>query len=161
MHDLGLGNPSLGQRPETCPRHAVALAPSPDGSEPIPLDLSLEALQTPYIPWHTVIIVMPLDHPPEPGSLVGDRGMTPTHQGRFHGLLLLTHPFFDSSPLDSEALIPVALALQICTNPRNSKVSGFPCLGFFAQPPKKGYSGVHAMGMCVDVTQPGSAKTTA
>jgi hypothetical protein len=63
----------------------------------MPLDLGLEALQIPHIPWHTVIIVMPLDHPLEPGSLLGDRGMTPTHQGRFDGLQVLTHPLFDLS----------------------------------------------------------------
>jgi hypothetical protein len=97
MHDLWFGNPSLGQRPETCPGHAVTLAPSPYSSEPMPLDLGLEALQIPHIPWHTVIIVMPLDHPLEPGSLLGDRGMTPTHQGRFDGLQVLTHPLFDLS----------------------------------------------------------------
>jgi hypothetical protein len=110
MHDLWFGNPSLSQRPETCPGHAVTLAPSPGGSEPIPLDLGLEALQTPHIPWHTVIIVMPLDHPLEPGALLRDRVMTPTHQGRFDGLQLLTHPFCDRSSLDREPLISVALA---------------------------------------------------
>jgi hypothetical protein len=113
MHDLWFGNPSLGQRPETCPGHAVTLAPSPGGSEPIPLDLGLEALQTPHIPWHTVIIVMPLDHPLEPGSLLGDRGMTPTYQGRFNGLQLLPHPFFDRSSLNREPLIPVVLATDM------------------------------------------------
>src|SRR5262249_30123261 len=100
MHDLWFGNPSLSQRPETCPGHAVTLAPAPYGAEPIPLALSLEALQTPHIPWHAVIIVMSLDHPPEPNSLLRDRGMTLPHQGCFHGLQLLTHPCFDSSSLN-------------------------------------------------------------
>src|SRR5262249_8218634 len=57
VHDTWLRNPSLGQRPETRPRHAVALAPSPYGTEPVPLDLDLEALQTLHIAWHAVIIV--------------------------------------------------------------------------------------------------------
>jgi len=39
--------------------------------------------------------------------------MTPTHQGRFNGLQLLTHPFFDSSSLNREPLIPVALAADM------------------------------------------------
>ena len=64
MHDTWLGNPLLRQRPETRPRHAGALAPSPEGAEPIPLDLDLEALQTLHISRHAVIIVMPLHHPP-------------------------------------------------------------------------------------------------
>src|SRR4029434_8921923 len=34
----------------------VALAPSPYGAEPVPLDLDLEALQTLHIPWHAIII---------------------------------------------------------------------------------------------------------
>ena len=113
MHDLWFGNPALGQRPETRPRHAVALAPSPERSEPVPLDLGLEALQTLPISWHAVVIVMPLDHPPEPRSDLGDRVMTPTHQGGLHRLKLLAHPFFDGSPLDGEPLIPVALATDV------------------------------------------------
>ena len=78
MHDTWLGNPSLRQRPEARPRHAVALAPSPYGAKPIPLDLDLEALQTLHISWHAVIIVMPLNHLPKPRSEVGHRVMTPT-----------------------------------------------------------------------------------
>ena len=93
MHDTWLGNPPLSQRPETCPRHAVALAPSPEGAEPIPLDLDLKACQTLPIPWYTIIIIMSLDHPPKPCPEMGNRSMTPPHQGGFDGLKLLTHPF--------------------------------------------------------------------
>jgi len=39
--------------------------------------------------------------------------MTPTHQGGFHGLKLLTHPCFDGSSFDREPLIPVALATDM------------------------------------------------
>lgn len=56
---------------------------------------------------------MPLDHPPKPRSEVGNRVMTPTHQGGFNGLQLLTHPFFDGSSFDGEPLIPVALATDM------------------------------------------------
>src|ERR671926_509652 len=56
---------------------------------------------------------MPLDYPSKPRSEVGNRVMTPTHQGGFNGLKLLTHPFFDSSSFDSEPLIPVALATNM------------------------------------------------
>ena len=113
MHDTWLGNPSLGQRPETRPRHAVALAPSPEGAEPVPLDLDLEAFQTLPIPWYTIIIIMSLDHPPKPCSEMRNRSMTSSHQGGFDGLKLLTHPFFDRSSFDDEPLIPVALATNM------------------------------------------------
>ena len=113
MHDTWLGNPPLSQRPETRPRHAVALAPSLEGAEPIPLDLDLKAFQTLHIPWYTIIIIMSLDHPPKPCSEMGNRSMTPPHQGGFDGLKLLTHPFFDRSSFDDEPLIPVALATNM------------------------------------------------
>ena len=93
MHDPWLGNPALGQRSETRPCEPMALAPSPEGSQPQPLDLGLEALQTLPIPWDTVVIVMPLYDPLEPRSLLRHWVMTPTPQGRFDRLKLLTHPF--------------------------------------------------------------------
>src|SRR5262245_60076490 len=57
MHNTWLGNPSLRQRSEARPRHAVALAPSPEGATPIPFDLYLYVLQSLNIAWHAVIIV--------------------------------------------------------------------------------------------------------
>ena len=39
--------------------------------------------------------------------------MTPTQQGGFNGLKLLTHPFFDGASFDGEPLIPVALATDM------------------------------------------------
>ena len=89
------------------------MAPSPYSTEPVPLDLDLEALQTLHIAWHAVIIVMPLDHLPKPRSEVGHRVMTPTHQGAFNDLKLLAHPFFARPSFDGEPLIPVALATDM------------------------------------------------
>ena len=56
---------------------------------------------------------MPLYHPLEPRSELGDRGMTPAPQGGFNRLKLLTHPFFDSASFDGAPLIPEALATDM------------------------------------------------
>ena|ERR671914_2797319 len=91
----------------------MALAPSPEGSQPQPLDLGPEALQTVPIPWDTVVIVMPLYDLLEPRSLLGNRGMTPTPQGRFDRLKLLTHPFDQGSAFDREPVISATVATDM------------------------------------------------
>jgi hypothetical protein len=56
---------------------------------------------------------MPLHHPTEPGSLLGDGVMTSTLQARFDRLKLMAHPFGDSSSFNRELSVLEALATDV------------------------------------------------
>ena len=91
----------------------MTLAPSPQGAKPVPLDLGLEALHAPHVSGDAVVVVMPLNHPLEPGSLLGDRVMTSALQAGFDRLKLSAHPFGYSPSLNRELLILEASATDM------------------------------------------------
>ena len=109
----------------SCPREPVFLAAALERVVPVPGYLVPEETHRLVITVHRVIALVPGDHAGKPSSLLGDGKLQPYMISVFTCFSFARSRFLSVTRRTQNR--PRLVTAQMCVNPRNENVCGFPC----------------------------------